>query len=203
VTEIVWQFFQGVSTAWHSVFMGLLAFVETLFPPFPGDVLYIAMSGLGAARGISAVLLWLPGFLGCMVSTLLLYSVGRSPELEKLESLIVRTSGKNGWDRSKKLLASHGAWLLVFSRFIPGIRSLLVVVAASSGMKKSLVLSYTAFSVVVWYGLLVTAGTILGAELGRASEFMSDLTAVLVIAVLVAVVTGGIVFLVRLKRQNR
>ena len=203
MTEAVWQFFQGVSTGWHSVFMGLLAFIETLFPPFPGDILYIAMSGLGAARDIPVVMLWIPGFLGCMVSTLLLYRVGTSPELEKLESLIVRTSGKNGWNRSKRLLARHGAWLLVFSRFIPGIRSLLVVAAASSGMKKSSVLGFTAFSVVFWYGLLVTAGTILGAELSSASDFMSDLTAVLLIAVLAAVVAGGAVFLVRLRRQRK
>ncbi|MCD6587211.1 MAG: VTT domain-containing protein [Candidatus Fermentibacteraceae bacterium] len=203
MTEAVWQFFQGVSTTWHSVFMGLLAFIETLFPPFPGDILYIAMSGLGAARNIPVVLLWIPGFLGCMVATLLLYRVGTSSKLEKLESLVVRTSGKDGWDRSKRLLARHGAWLLVFSRFIPGIRSLLVVAAASSGMKKSAVLGFTASSVVLWYGLMVTAGTILGAELNSASEFMSDLTAVLLITVLAAVAAGGAVFLVRLKRQKK
>ncbi len=202
MTETIWQFFLNINGAWHSVFLGLTAFIETLFPPFPGDILYIALSGLGTARGVPAYLLWLPGFLGCMTSTLVLYSMGRSSKLEKLELVIVKASGRNGLERSKKLLARHGVWLLIFSRFIPGIRSLLVVAAASTDMKKYSVLVSTAFSVILWYGLMVFAGTVLGVELDSASEFMSELSTVLLMVVLVAVIAGGAIFFFRMKRYR-
>ncbi|MCK5133826.1 MAG: hypothetical protein KAR40_16955 [Candidatus Sabulitectum sp.] len=203
MTETIWQFFLGIGDVWHSIFMGLIAFVETLFPPFPGDILYIALSGLGVSRDIPIYFLWLPGFLGCMASTLILDSMGRSSKMEKLESLIIRASGKNGFERSKRLLAGHGAWILIFSRFIPGIRSLLVVVAASTGMKKSSVLACTSFSVILWYALMVLAGIILGAELDRAANFMAELTAVLLMVTLAAVVVGGTIMIVRMKRGEK
>ncbi|MCD4708347.1 MAG: hypothetical protein K8S62_11500 [Candidatus Sabulitectum sp.] len=203
MTETVWQFFLGISNLWHGIFMGVIAFAETLFPPFPGDVLYIALSGLGISRNIPVFLLWFPGFVGCMASTLLLDSMGRSPKLERLESLIIRASGKNGFERSKRLLASHGGWVLIFSRFIPGIRSLLVVVAASTGMKKSSVLAYTSFSVVLWYALMVLAGVILGAELDRATDFMAELTAVLLMVTLTAVIVGAVIITVRMRKGGK
>lgn len=203
MTEAIWQFFLGISSGWHSIFLGLIAFVETLFPPFPGDVLYIALSGLGASRGIPVFILWLPGFLGCMASTLILDAMGRSAKLEKLESLIIRASGKNGFERSKRLLTSHGAWILIFSRFIPGIRSLLIIAAASSGMKKSSVLVYASFSIVLWYALMVIAGVILGAELNRATDFMAELTAVLLMATLAAVIIGGVIVTIRIRRGEK
>ncbi len=202
MTETIWQFFMGIGNIWYSVFMGLIAFVETLFPPFPGDVLYIAISGLGASRNIPVLVLWLPGFLGCVVSTFILDSMGRSSKLEKLESLIIRTSGKHGFERAKRLLARHGAWMLLLSRFIPGVRSLLVVAAASSGMKKSSVLAYASFSAVLWYALMVAAGVILGAELNRAVDFMVELNTVLLTIILIAVVIVGVVVLVRMKRKE-
>jgi membrane protein DedA with SNARE-associated domain len=135
-----------------------------------------------------------------MASTLVLYSMGRSSKLEKLESLIIKASGKNGFRRSRRLLEKHGVWLLVFSRFVPGIRSLLVIAAASTDMKKKSVLASAGLSVVLWYGLMVFAGTVLGAGINRASEFMSELTEILVVAVLAVLAAGVAVFLFRLRR---
>ena len=203
MTETIWQFFLGIGTGWHWAFMGLIASVETLSPPFPGDVLYIALSGLGASRGISILLLWIPGFLGCAASTLLLDSIGRSRKPEKLESLIIRASGKNGFKRAKRILVRHGVWILIFSRFVPGIRSLLVVVAASSGMKKSSVLAFTSVSIVVWYALMVFAGAALGARLESATDFMAELTAALLIVTLAAVVTGGVIMIIRMRGSGK
>lgn len=200
--ETIWQFFMGIGNVWYSVFMGLIAFVETLFPPFPGDVLYIAISGLGVNRNIPVFVLWLPGFLGCVASTFILDSMGRSSKLEKLESLIIRTSGKHGFEKSKRLLARHGIWMLILSRFIPGVRSLLVVVAASSGMKKSSVLAYASLSAAFWYVLMVLAGVILGAELNLATDFMAKLTTVLLMATLAVVVIGGVVIIFRMKKRD-
>ena len=203
MTETIWQFFLGISNIWHASLLGVIAFVETLFPPFPGDVLYIALSGLGFSRDIPALLLLIPGFLGCMASTFILDSMGRSSKLEKMEALVIKASGKNGFERARKLLSKHGSWILIFSRFIPGIRSLLVVVAASSGMKKSSVIAYSSLSVVVWYSLMVGAGFVLGAELDKATDFMGELTALLLMAILAAVLIGGAILLIRMKWGER
>jgi membrane protein DedA with SNARE-associated domain len=199
MTEAVWQFFMRFSGLWHEVFLGITAMVETLFPPFPGDVLYIALSGLGISRGIPVILLWIPGFIGCFISTLLLDSIGRSPSLEKVETLLIKTSGKRGYERAKRLLANHGSWIILFSRFIPGVRSILVVMAASSGMKRSSLLAYGSVSIAFWYALLVCAGTVLGSELSHAAGFMAELSSWLLIMSVSAVIAGAVIMLIRLK----
>ncbi len=203
MTEAIWQFFLDISNSWHLVFLGLISFIENIFPPFPGDVLYIALSGLGSSRNIPTFILWLPGVVGSIVSTFILYSMGRSSELERLETLVIRSSGKNGVKKAKELLEKHGPWILVFSRFIPGIRSLLVIAASSTGMKKSSVIFYTSVSIVFWYALLVFAGTILGAELSKATDFMSELTVILIIAILAAILVGIFVLFFRMRRSKK
>ncbi len=202
MTEAIWLFFLDIGNSSHAALLGVISFVETLFPPFPGDVLYIALSGLGASRHIPLVLLWLPGFIGCFASTFLLDSMGRSRKLEKMELLIIRSSGKNGFLRAKRILAERGSWILIFSRFIPGIRSLLVIAAASSGMKKSTVFACTSLSIALWYALLVFAGTVIGTELEGASDFMTELTAILLMISIAVVIISVIIFLVRMKRSE-
>lgn len=198
--DAIWQFFLGIGDIWHTILMGVIAFIETLFPPFPGDVLYIALSGLGASRDIPLIWLWFSGFAGCLVSTFLLDSMGRSSKLEKMESLIIKASGKNGFERAKRLLARYGVWMLILSRFIPGIRSILVVVAASVGMKRTSVITYSSVSIVMWYTLMVAAGVVLGAELDRATSFMTELTAALLMVSLAALIIGGIVIVTRMRK---
>ncbi len=202
MTETIWLFFLNIGSSWHAILLGLISFIETLFPPFPGDVLYIALSGLGVSRHIPHVLLWLPGFIGCFASTFLLDSMGRSRKLEKMELLIIRSSGKNSFLRAKKVLAERGPWILVFSRFIPGIRSLLVIAAASSGVKKSTVFLCTSLSIALWYALLVFAGTVIGIELEGASSFMAELTAILLMISVAVVIVAVVVSIIRMKRSE-
>ncbi len=123
-------------------------------------------------------------------------------KLEKMEHLIIRSSGKNSLLRAKKILAERGSWILIFSRFIPGIRSLLVIAAASSGMKKSTVFLCTSLSIALWYALLVFAGTVIGTELEGASDFMAELTAVLLMISIAVVIISVIISLVRMKRSE-
>jgi membrane protein DedA with SNARE-associated domain len=200
MTETIWVFLQGLSEIWYPVFQGLIALVETIFPPFPGDVIYIALSGLGWNAHIHPVLLWIPGFAGCFISTIILDSVGRSPGLQKLEKLILGKSDGKGMNRAKTILAGHGPWVLVVSRFVPGIRSILVVAAASSGMKRPVVLIWAGLSAGLWYALLTGAGYFAGAGLKNAEEMMSGLTSFLILAMATLLLAGITVMLFRLKR---
>ncbi len=194
MVEFVWDFFLGISNSTYSFFLGCIAFIETLFPPFPGDVLYVALTGLGFTRNISSYALVIPGILGCFLGTIVLDFIGRTSKIERLESMVVRTSGKNGYQRAKQMINKYGKWILIASRFIPGVRSLLVIVASSSGLGKKEVILYTTISTVVWYGLMTGAGFILGAELDKATGFIQELTTfVLMILFVIALIMGSFV----------
>ncbi len=201
--DSVWQFVTGFGEAWYPFLLGTVAMIETLFPPFPGDVVYVALSGLGIGEGVSRFLLWTPGFIGCFISTYLLDAMGRSSKLEKLEMVIIGSSRRNGMERAKRILEKHGSWIIAASRFIPGIRSLIVIAAAASGMKRSSVLMYAGISAALWYLLLIIAGGFAGAGIASAEEFMGNLTMWLWVAVAAALILGALFLLLRLKGTER
>jgi len=201
--DSVWQFITGFSESWYPLLLGATAMVETVFPPFPGDVVYIALSGLGIGQGVSRLLLWAPGFAGCFVSTILLDAMGRSSRLEKLERIIIGSSRSNGMDRARRIIEKRGPWILGVSRFIPGIRSILVIAASSSGMKRSSVLLYAGLSAAMWYFLMVAAGEVAGSGIASAEKFMADLTKWIWAAILLTMAIGAVVLLLRLKGTKK
>lgn len=170
-----WQQLINGLDAWTSVpVLTLTAFVETVFPPFPGDVLYISAGSLLRSAGFPALLLWIPGFAGCALATLLLETAGRGSGFRWIERLVLKGSmGERGISRARSLLARHGAWALFLSRFIPGIRSLLVVAASWSGMGRAAVLIPSLLSAALWYGILSVLAVILGSSIGAARDFMA------------------------------
>ncbi len=176
MTGEAWQQFIDGLDAWASVpVLTLTAFVETVFPPFPGDVIYISAGGLFFSTGFPPWVLWIPGFVGCALATLLLEAAGRGAGPRWFERLVMSGSkGERGMLRARSLLARHGVWALFLSRFIPGIRSLLVVVAAWSGMGRTAVLVPSLLSAALWYALLSFLAVILGANMGAAAAFMAD-----------------------------
>lgn len=176
MTGDAWQQFIDGLDAWTSVpFLTLTAFVETVFPPFPGDVLYISAGGFFFSTGFPPWALWIPGFVGCALATLLLEAAGRGAGPRWIERLVLNGSkGESGMARAKSLLARHGVWVLFLSRFIPGIRSLLVVAASWSGMGRAAVLVPSLLSAALWYGILSVLAAILGANMAAAAAFMAD-----------------------------
>lgn len=201
--EYIWDFFLGISNTSYSFSLGCVAFIETLFPPFPGDVLYIALSGLGFTRNMMAIFLIIPGILGCLLGTILLDFIGRTSKIEQLESYIVSHSGKNGYQRAKKMINRYGKWILIGSRFIPGIRSLLVIVASSSGLGKKQVILYTTISTVAWYGLMTTAGFLLGAELAKATGFIRELTGLVLLILFATALVFGCITVIKMWKGKK
>ena len=202
MTQAVWDFISGFGEIWYPLFLGVTAMVETLFPPFPGDVIYIALAGLGTRSGVSWPLLWAPGFAGCFASTLILDRMGRSSRLEKLERLITGSSRRNGMERASGIISRHGPWIITASRFIPGIRSILVIAAASSGMKRSSVLFYAGLSASLWYLLMVMAGHFAGEGIESAERFMADLSIWLLAGAATMVLLGAGMLFFKLRRTE-
>jgi membrane protein DedA with SNARE-associated domain len=63
--------------------------------------------------------------------------------------------------------------ILMGSRFIPGIRSLLVLVAGSSGMNFARAMTAAGVSALVWYGMLSIVSMFIGDNIHNVQAFMS------------------------------
>ncbi len=96
----------------------------------------------------------------------------------------------------------RGPLILAVSRFIPGVRSLLVFIAGSSGMRFAPAAIPMAFSALAWYLLLSIAGSIVRSNLQAAEGFMKHfeiwLWLILAVVVLIFLISG-----IRKRREMR
>lgn len=54
--------------AWAGPLLGVIAFTETLFPPIPGDILFIVISGWAVSGGLSLMMVTIYGVSGCFMA---------------------------------------------------------------------------------------------------------------------------------------
>ena len=158
--------------AWAGPLLGVVAFVETLFPPIPGDILFIVLSGWAVAGGFPLILAGIYGVTGCFLASCLLFWLGHRHGRKFVDSLLKRKVEPARINRAKELIAGHGPVILAASRFIPGVRSLLVLMAGSSGMRFVLAAVPVAFSALAWYAILSIAGSVFGKSIPAAEGFM-------------------------------
>jgi len=157
---------------WAGPILGVIAFIETLFPPVPGDILFIVISGWAISGGLSLVLAAMYGLTGCFLASCILFYAGYKPGRQLVEVWLKRKVEPRKIDRAKALIAHRGPVILSVSRFIPGVRSLLVFIAGSSGMRFAAAVFPIAFSAAAWYSILAAAGSVFGSNLQSAEGFM-------------------------------
>ena len=175
--------------AWAGPLLGAIAFAETLFPPIPGDIIFIVMSGWAVSGGLTIIMATIYGVTGCFLASCVLFYVGHKPGRQFVEGWLKRKVEPERVDRAKFLISDRGPLILAVSRFIPGVRSLLVFMAGSSGMRFALAAIPLAFSAAAWYLLLSIAGSIFGSNIQAAEGFMKHFEIWLWIILAVAFLT--------------
>ncbi len=155
------------------------AFVEYVFPPFPGDTVVVvgAVWAVRADQGLAAVLVAVT--LGALLGTVVDWFAGRRAA-QHLEQLSERRRAQV--DRLVDGFRRYGPVLLVANRFVPGIRALFFVAAGVAELRLPAVVAWATVSAALWNGALLG----LGAWLGWNLELL--LTAVRQVGIGVAVV---------------
>ncbi|MGQ4648829.1 VTT domain-containing protein [Lyngbya aestuarii] len=171
----------------------LLMFLENIFPPLPSEIV-MPLAGFTATQG-SLKIYWviLTGTVGTVLGTLPWYYMGwRLPE-RRLKRLVDQY-GK--WlaisiediENVQKWFRKHGNKVVLFGRFVPGIRTLISLPAGFNRMNFGLFLFYTTLGSAIWVGALAYSGYLLGnnyqvvaSYVGSASKFVWIILAVALI----------------------
>jgi len=139
----------------------LAAFVEYVFPPFPGDLLVV----LGAWYATHGRLSWPVTFVavtgGAVVGAAVDWRVGRWLGARIGERAAAGRLDRQQVERFEAAYRRWGGLLLVANRFLPGIRAFFFVAAGASGIPLWEVLLFGGLSAVLWNGLLLAAGAYL------------------------------------------
>ncbi|QXC60000.1 DedA family protein [Aquihabitans sp. G128] len=126
----------------------------------PGDTaLLVAAAVLAESGGGSPVVLVLVAAGGAIVGDSIGYEIGRAlrhRDHGRLRRLVASPS----WHRAESMVERHGALSIVGGRFLAVVRTIVPVVAGSSGMRYRRFLGANVVGAVAWAALHVTIGTL-------------------------------------------
>lgn len=141
----------------------LAMIIEGLGIPFPGDAT-LALYGFLASR--ESMPLWhlsLAGTAGCLTGSFLAFLTGRAlgPAIWKW-LFALRLAEPERLEKANAVMERYGPWILVFGRFIPGLRALSSYLAGMSGIRWWEYLWWSWLGFASWVGCWVLIGFQLG-----------------------------------------
>ncbi len=167
----------------------LLMLLETIFPPIPSEVI-MPLAGVEAATG--KLNLWgviASGTAGAMLGNLFWYAVARVIGILRFKPWIQRYGRwlTMDWDdvqKSERLFARHGGWLVGVARLLPTLRSIISIPAGLLNMRLKTFLIWSTIGTALWTAMLAGAGW----GLGRAFQDIQKVLGPLSMAIIVLIV---------------
>jgi len=139
------------------------ALLESLFPPWPSDVVTLYGAYIVGRGKASLALAFLAVVSGSLLGVMALFYLGRWKgralfrEGRKVFSLARLQA-------TEKLFARHGLWILVVNRFLAGVRAVIFLVSGVANMPASKVWALGAVSIILWNAMLFWLGGLFGLE---------------------------------------
>jgi membrane protein DedA with SNARE-associated domain len=154
---------------WGYWAVGLLMFIETVFPPIPSEVI-MPLAGVHAAQqGASLPGVIIAGAIGAMAGNIMWFALAWKLGLDRFEQFLVRygrilTMDESEIARGRRLFERYGGGIVGVGRVIPTIRSLISVPAGLVRMNIRTFLIFSTIGTFLWTMGLAVAGYLLGSR---------------------------------------
>lgn len=159
--------------------VGLIAFVENLFPPTPSEFLYplagkLAYDGKLTPLGVIAA-----GIMGSLAGSLIYYGLGYRLGADRVRQGIVRFGQLRLWrlrvtivsvedyDRAVLLFQRRGGTIVLVARLVPLVHSVVSIPAGVTRMRLLPFVIYTVIGSALWIAPLTMLGMWLGSNWER------------------------------------
>lgn len=187
-----------VSPLWISMLLLFFAaWVEYIFPPFPGDTLLVAGGFFVAQGALPLVLTFLVLTLGSVSGCIIGWALGRHGlglhRLIKADYL----------ERVKTSYARWGIWLLIANRFVPGLRGAFMLSTGLIKMPLKPILIWGTVSAVLWNSVLIGLGYIFSDSLENLLQITQAYGKTVLILIGLGLITWFFFRMGRLRSYNR
>lgn len=169
--------------------IGLLMFLENVFPPIPSELI-MPLAGYLATRGDVNILVVIgAGTIGSLLGTLPWYYLGRRLGHDGVRRLAENhgrwlTMSPSDVDAASDRFKRHGNWSVMLGRLIPTVRTLISVPAGVANMPLGQFLVFSSVGTLLWTAALAMAGYLLGQAYSTIQDYVDPVsTAVLVILI--------------------
>jgi len=147
--------------AWEAlVIVFLLAWLEYVFPPVPGDSTMLFGFFLAGSGALSFPAVFLAALSGSVLGAFTAYRLGA--RLGRTYFFLKSAWAREELDKVERWFGRFGPRLLAVNRFIPGVRGFFLYAAGIGRMEARGVVIYSSLSNVLWVAVLAWGGTGLG-----------------------------------------
>ncbi len=164
----------------------LFPFIENIFPPSPSDLVILlggTYIGLGKIAFIPALLLT---SLSSEIGFLFLFYLGWQTDNKMIAKGKFKFISSESMLTAQKWFNKYGFVIIIFNRFIAGIRAVIAYFAGVSKLEIKKTVIYSSISSVLWHALLLSLGMWFGAHARVIDRAISMYGTVLMILALVA-----------------
>lgn len=170
--------------------VGVLTFVETIVPPVPSEVV-LPLAGFLTEQGrLSLLWVLVASTAGSLTGAWVFYGLGAALGLERSIAVLARVPllDREDLQSASCWFDRHGRGSVFFGRFVPGVRSLISLPAGAHRMSLASFTLLTAVGSVIWNGVLVGAGYVLGTQWERVGAVVGTASNVVLVLLAVAAV---------------
>ncbi|WP_330220772.1 DedA family protein [[Phormidium ambiguum] IAM M-71] len=180
-------------TSLNYVGIGLLMFLENLFPPIPSELIMPLAGFTISQEKMEFFPAIFAGVLGTMLGALPWYYVGKLVGEENIKLLADKygkwiSISRKDIEKADQWFHRHGEKAVFFGRLVPGVRTLISLPAGISNMKLIPFLIYSTIGTTIWVSLLTFAGYKLGQNYELVDEYLAPVSKVVFIILVVAFV---------------
>lgn len=170
------------------------AYVENTFPPVPGDTVTVFGAYLITTGKLSFTGVWLSTTLGSVLGFFTMYIVGYKFGRGFITSeKRAKIFNFNRIEKTETWFTKYGYWVILANRFLSGTRSVISLFAGIFKLKGYKVLILAMISALIWNGLLMYIGYMLGVNWENISGIISQYN-IIVIAITILTILGFLIY---------
>jgi len=144
------------------LFLFISAFIENIFPPAPGDTITAFGAFLVGTGRLNFLSVYAVTTLGSSAGFMVLYFLGRYLERSFFEKKNYSFFPGDKIADAEKWFHKYGYLVILFNRFMPGLRSVISIVSGMSGLRAFPVFLLSFLSALIWNFIWIYAGFTIG-----------------------------------------
>jgi len=184
-------------------FLGLSAFVENLVPPIPGDTITAFGAFLVGVGRLSFVGVYISTTLGSLLGFLCLFWLGGVLGRHFFIERDFRFLRAKDIIKAEEWFGRYGYLLVLFNRFMPGIRSAVALAAGLSRFRTLPVLLLSFLSCAAWNLIWIFLGHTLGTHWETVEQKMGDFMVRYNVAMIIVIVLILLFFVFKRKFRRK
>jgi membrane protein DedA with SNARE-associated domain len=184
-------------------FLGLSAFVENLVPPIPGDTITAFGAFLVGVGKLSFVGVYISTTVGSLLGFLCLFWVGGFLGRRFFIERDFRFLRAKDIIKAEEWFGRYGYFLILFNRFMPGIRSAVALAAGISRFRTLPVMLLSLLSCAAWNLIWIFMGHTLGTHWETVEEKMGDFLVRYNVAMIIVIALVVLFFLFKKRFRKK